>query len=52
MVFTPLNISIGTPEWRLARDLRATLPINELKDNPPEEDCSIQQVYEIFIGVL
>ena len=23
----------------------------QLKGNPPEEDCPIQQVYEIFIGV-
>jgi len=43
----------------------ATLPINELgfrnakpiglrpqlNGNPPKEDCPIQQVYEIFIGV-
>jgi len=30
----PLNIYNGTPGGRLNRDLRATLPINELKDNP------------------
>lgn len=30
-MFTPLKIYNGTPEGRLNRDLRATLPINELK---------------------
>jgi hypothetical protein len=39
--FTPLNIYNGTPEGRLNRDLRATLPINELKGNPPSVDCPI-----------
>ena len=32
--FTPLKIYNGTPEGRLNRDLRATLPINELKGKP------------------
>jgi hypothetical protein len=36
--FTPLKIYNGTPNvprGRLNRDLRATLPINELKGKPP-----------------
>jgi len=39
--FTPLKIYNETPEWRLNRDLRATLPINELKGKPPTEVCPI-----------
>ena len=38
-MFTPLNIYNGTTGGRLNRDLRATLPINELKGNPPSEGC-------------
>ena len=34
---TPLNIYNGTPGGSLNRDLRATLPINELKGNPPSK---------------
>ena len=36
--FTPLKIYNGTPNvpcWRLNRDLRETLPINELKGKSP-----------------
>ena len=33
--YTPLKIYNGTPEGRPTRDSRATLPINELKGNPP-----------------
>lgn len=43
--FTPLNISNGTPSGRHSRDLRATLPINELKGNPPAEDCPISNLH-------
>ena len=38
-MFPPLNIYNGTPRGRLNRDLRATLPINELKGNPLMEGC-------------
>jgi len=44
-VFTPLKISNGTPFGRLARYLKATLPINQLKGNPPLEDCPISNVH-------
>ena len=40
MNYTPLKISNGTPNERLAIDLNETLPINDLKGNPPE-DCPI-----------
>ena len=43
--FTPLNIYNGTPAGRLNRDLRATLPINELKGNPPIEGCPILNLH-------
>ena len=43
--FTPLNIYNGTPGGRLNRDLRATLPINELKGNPPSEGCPILNLH-------
>ena len=39
--FTPLKIYNGTPFGRPTRDSRATLPINELKVNPPMADCPI-----------
>jgi len=42
---TPLNIYNGTPIGRLNRDLRATLPINELKGNPPIEGCPILNLH-------
>ncbi len=51
-LFTPLKIYNGTPEGRPIRDSMATLAINQLKGNPPLEDCPIQQVYEMFIGVI
>jgi hypothetical protein len=44
-IFTPLNIYNGTPGGRLNRDLRATLPINELKGNPPSEGCPILNLH-------
>jgi hypothetical protein len=43
-LFTYLNISNGTPFGRLGRDSRTTfvpLQENELKGNPPLEDCPI-----------
>jgi hypothetical protein len=43
--YTPLNIYNGTPGGRLNRDLRATLPINELKGNPPIEGCPILNLH-------
>jgi hypothetical protein len=43
--YKPLNIYNGTPGRRLNRDLRATLPINELKDNPPSEGCPILNLH-------
>ena len=45
LIFTPLNISNGTPSGRHSRDLRATLPINELKGNPLAEDCPISNLH-------
>jgi hypothetical protein len=45
ITFTPLKIYNGTPEGRLNRDLRATLPINELKGKPPTEDCPILNLH-------
>ena len=43
--FTPLKIYNGTPLGSLNRDLRATLPINELKDKPPTEVCPILNLH-------
>jgi hypothetical protein len=45
IVITPLNNYNGTPKGRLNRDLRATLPINELKGKPLEAVCPILNVY-------
>ena len=42
---TPLKIYNGTPEGRVNRDLRATLPINELKGKPPTEVCPILNLH-------
>jgi hypothetical protein len=47
---TPLNIYNGTPRGRLNRDLRATLPINELKGNPPIEGCPILNLHRCKTG--
>ena len=49
--FTPLNIYNGTPGGRLNRDLRATLPINELKGNPPYEGCTILNLHRCILVV-
>ena len=43
--FTPLNIYNGTPKGRLTRDLRATLPINQLKCKPHVAVCSILNLH-------
>jgi len=43
--FTPLKIYNGTPKGRPTRDSRATLPINELKGNPPMADCPISNLH-------
>ena len=43
--FTPLNNYIGTPFGRLNRDLRATLPIDQLKDKPQVAVCPILNVH-------
>ena len=50
--FTPLNIYNGTPGGRLNRDLRATLPINELKGNPPSEGCPILNLHRCKMGKM
>jgi len=47
--FTPLKIYNGTPFGRRNRDLRATLPINELQGNPPMEGCSILNLHRCKI---
>ena len=68
MTYTLLNISNGTPEGlpKGAKDLRATLPINQLgfrnakpiglrpqlKGNPPLEDCPISNVHRCKVGFL
>jgi hypothetical protein len=44
IINTPLNVYNGTPERCLARDSRATLPINELKGNPQNVDCPISNL--------
>jgi hypothetical protein len=46
--FTPLKIYNGTPEGRINRDLRETLPINELKGKPPMEVCTILNLQEFM----
>ena len=43
--FPHLNIYNGTPSGRLNRDLRATLPINELKGNPLSEGSPILNLH-------
>ena len=48
---TPLNISNGTLEGRDSIDSRATLPINELKGNPPQEDCPISNLHRCKQGL-
>jgi hypothetical protein len=45
VTFTPLKIYNGTPDGRLNRDLRATLPINQLKGKPPRAVCPILNVH-------
>jgi hypothetical protein len=48
--FTPLNNYNGTPFWRLNRDLRATLPIDQLKGKPQVADCPILNVHRCKEG--
>ena len=43
--FTPLNNYNGTPFGRLNRDLRATLPIDQLKGKPQVAVCPILNVH-------
>ena len=44
-VFTPLNIYNGTLK-SVQQDVKGQpLPINQLKGNPPQEDCSISNVH-------
>jgi hypothetical protein len=43
--FTPLNIINRTPEGRPVQCSRATLPVNQLKGNPPSVDCPISNVH-------
>ena len=43
--YTPLNIYNGTP-LGVTQDVKGQpLPINQLKGNPPREDCSISNVH-------
>ena len=43
--FTPLNIYNGTL-LSVPQDVKwQPLPINQMKDNPPQEDCSISNVH-------
>ena len=42
---TPLKIYNGAPIGRSIRYSRDTLPINELKDNPPEVVCPVSNLY-------
>jgi len=44
--YKPLKIYNGTPEGCLNRDLRETLPINELKGKPPMELCPILNLHQ------
>ena len=50
--FTPLNIYNGTPSGRLNRDLRATLPINELKGNPLSEGSPILNLHRCKTAII
>jgi len=50
--FTPLKIYNGTPKGRLNRDLRETLPINELKGKPPTEVCPILNLHRCKITLF
>jgi hypothetical protein len=51
-MFTPLKIYNETPEGRLNRDLRETLPINESKGKPPMEVCPILNLHRCKFGRL
>jgi len=43
--FTPVKIYNGTPEGRLTKNSRETLPINELNSNPSKVDCPISTIH-------
>ena len=49
--FTPLKIDNGTPEGRVNRDLRETLPINALESNPPMEGNNNKSIYLKLIDI-
>jgi len=49
---TPLKIYNGTPDGRLNRDLRATLPINQLKGKPPVAVCPILHLFLFKTHIL
>ena len=48
-LFVPLHIYNGTPEWRLYRDIRATLLINELKGKYLQQVCQILNLHRYII---
>ena len=50
--FTPLKIYNVTPDGRLNRDLRATLPINQLKGKPPVAVCPILHLFSFKTPIL
>jgi hypothetical protein len=43
-----LKIYIETPDGRLNRDLRATLPINQLKGKPPQGTVAVCPILHHF----
>ena len=45
--FTPLKIYNGTPEGRLTKDSKETLPINEFKCNPSKVNCPISKLHRV-----
>ena len=48
MIYTLEDLK-WTPEGRLTRYLRTTLPINQLKGNPPTEVCPILNVHRCIM---
>lgn len=50
--YTPLNIYNGTPKG-VPQDVKGQqLPINQLKDNPHVEDCSVSNVHRCNTVIL
>ena len=49
---TPLKIYNGTPDGRLNRDLRATLPINQLKGKPPQGTVAVCPILNVHRCIL